>query len=91
MASYSIEARSNEGPAAYLTSNTKKKAEHDLNLVAYGFAFQLAVSFASDGCIAEDVDKWARSFTVIVKKNGRQIVNAPVMNLLADSDGLLKL
>ena len=88
---YTIEARSNEGPAAYLTASSKRKAEHNLNLVAYGFAFQLAASFASDGCIAPDVDKWARSFTVIVKKNGKQVINAPIMNLLADAKGLLKL
>ena len=88
---YTLEAKSNEGPFGYHTASTKRKAEHSLNLFAYAFAFQLAISFASDGCIAPDIDKWARSFTVIVKKNGRQIVNAPIMNLLADSDGLLRL
>lgn len=88
---YTIEAKSNEGPAGYLTASNKRKAEHSLNLFAYGFAFQLAACFASEGCIAPDVDKWARSFTVIVKKNGRQILNAPIMNLMADADGQLRL
>ncbi len=91
MAAYSIEAKSNEGPCAYLTENSKRRAEHALNLVAHAFAFQLAASFASDGCIAPDVDKWARSFTVVVKKSGRQIINAPIMNLLADANGQLRL
>lgn len=88
---YTIEAKSNEGPAGYLTANNKRKAEHNLNLFAYGFAFQLAASFASDGCIAPDVDAWARSFVVTVKKNGRPIVNQPILALLADANGQLRL
>ena len=83
---YTIEAKSNEGPFAMLTASTKRKANYNLNLIGHGFAFQLAASYAADGCIDKDVDKWARSFQVVVKRNGKVILNKPLLNLFYDID-----
>ena len=83
---YTIEAKSNEGPFAMLTASTKRKANYNLNLIGHGFAFQLAASYAADGCIAQDIDRWARSFQVVVKRNGKVILSKPLLTLFHDID-----